>query len=145
MAYFVDSSVLVKLYHQEADSSRYRALIVPLAKQGEVLIADLAQVELVSAFTKLVRMGKLSRVDLEVIVRAIAASQVDFRVLSQSDNILARATALLLKYAQIGLRTLDALQLSYAIEHRQHISVFISADHLLSECARLEDFATEPV
>jgi uncharacterized protein len=144
MAYFVDSSVLVKLYHQEGDSSRYRQLLSPAFAQSEVLIAEIAPVELVSAFTKLTRMGKLTLSDLESVLGVIEASLHLFSVVPQSESILVRSKKLLVSYTKSGLRALDALQLASAVEHKASISVLVSADRVLSECARYEGFVTEP-
>ena len=53
-------------------------------------------------------------------------------------TIIDRASDLIVKYGSLGLRTLDAVQLSCALEDKDQISIAKTADEKLEECLKQE-------
>jgi predicted nucleic acid-binding protein len=132
--YFLDSSALVKRYHQEAGSASVESL---LARPGHrFFISRLALVEVHSAFARLVREAVISPTDF---VRLMARLEEDvaaglLAVAALSSPRLADASALL---SQQGLsypmRALDAIHLAtaQALHLRSRLAAFVAADKKL--------------
>lgn len=139
--YFFDTSALVKHYHVEAGTDAVDRLI---GEPGAVLlIARLTLVETVSVFAHKVRTGEFQAAEFARL-RALFAAHVAgrryqvFRLLNvhydRARNLIARHGL----HRQI--RTLDALQLSVALQLNQvaPIDRFVCADQRLCDIAVLE-------
>jgi predicted nucleic acid-binding protein len=113
MAYFFDTSALVKRYHQENGTAVVDAAIE--SSEHSCLISDLGVIELYSAFAKKVRTGEVDEAAFHDPIRGLAKDIQENRVqvvtLGEVDKRVAIA---LLETHGIteSLRTLDALQLA---------------------------------
>jgi predicted nucleic acid-binding protein len=122
--YFFDTSALVKRYHRESGSDRINAIF---DDQGNVLIiSELAIVEVASALQR-----KRNRGEITVQAMNDAMAQFDNAVLN--DLIVTGFRSGFIQQArnlvrQHGLRTLDALQLTAALEFSALAPVFVCAD-----------------
>jgi predicted nucleic acid-binding protein len=129
--YFFDTSALVKRYHRESGSDRVNAIF---DDQGNVLIvSELAIVEVASALQR-----KRYRGEITVQAMNDALAQFDNAVLN--DLIVAGFRSGFIQQArdlvwQHGLRTLDALQLTTALEFRALAPVFVCTDDRLCRVA----------
>ncbi len=129
--YFLDTSALVKRYHRESGSEQVNAIFDD--QSNVLIISELAIVELASALQRKRNRG-------EITVRALndALAQFDNDVLSDLivanflSDFIRRARDLVLQH---GLRTLDALQLTAALEFRALAPVFVCADDTLCQAA----------
>jgi predicted nucleic acid-binding protein len=120
--YFLDTSAVAKLYRSELGSAFIDRIFSEPASQH--LISRLTIVEMESVLALKVRTGEIDQ----------QAVLDHFR----------SARQLLIKHgATEALRSLDALQLSIAIELRRAglVAVFVAADQKLCRVAALEGFA----
>jgi len=105
MKVFVDTSSLLKLYHQENDSDTIQAVLSDGVT--EIVLSEIATLEFRSAIWKKVREG---RIDKDVAVEVISCFQGDFgnfRWIKLTNEVTESASHLLMKYGNTGLRTLD--------------------------------------
>lgn len=142
--YFVDTSALAKLYHWEVGSERMEALLeTPGAR---LIISQLSLVEIESVFATKVRTGVIDKAALLQLRGRFYAdlSRARFRVALLARRHFQGAEALVRTYAvDHALRTLDALQLSVAIDlcRRRVASELVTSDRALCEVAALEGLA----
>lgn len=132
--YFLDSSALVKRYRQESGSEQIRSLFDE--PNGRFFISRLAIVELVSAFSRLVREAVLDRLAFD---EALARLDADVQsriiivvVLNNARLTDAREILRLIGSTQL-IRTLDAIHLAtaQALHARRHLAAFVTADQRL--------------
>jgi uncharacterized protein len=142
---FLDTSALVKRYHVEEGTSEVdRRFDDP---QHDLIVSRLGFVEILSAFATKVRMGVLSH-DAYDAARKRFLGDVKSRRLSVMRLLAAHyrdAERLIDRNAKSRrLRTLDALQLSAALDlqHQGRIDTFVCADQALCEIAEAEGLAT---
>lgn len=134
--YFLDTSALVKLYHEEDGTKTLDGLIRD--EKPTLVISDLAVIEMTSALLKKARMHIINH---EVCSQAIASFENDlpkFTVLVVEKTIKGMATALLKEFGkERGLKTLDALQLASVLHASQtsQCDLFIVTDAILAEIA----------
>jgi predicted nucleic acid-binding protein len=137
--YYLDTSALVKRYHQEPGSSDIDSLFADPANQ--LFISRLAIVESYSTFSRLVREGLLSPADFAAVTARINADVAGemIRVLALSSKRLADASALFTSHGlSHNLRTLDAIHLAtaQALISRRGNSFFAAADKKLLKAAQ---------
>jgi uncharacterized protein len=138
--YYVDTSGLAKYYIPEQGTGWMRMLIRP-SSLPIVIICDATLVEMFSLLDRRRKMGNLT----STMVSAVQASflyHVTNRYLVEpvDTDIFVQARGLVTKH---GLRTLDAVQLSSAINVANslgEILTFISADVNLLTAAQTEGF-----
>jgi len=129
MKVFLDTSFLLKLYHQEEGSE----VAEDILSKGieEIFLSELAILEFCSAFWKKVREGEL---DEKVATEVIAYFQNDydkFQWIPLQSALIESAEDLLMKYGKRGLRTLDSLQLASALTLKSNNCIFLTSDVLL--------------
>jgi predicted nucleic acid-binding protein len=138
--YFLDSSALVKRYHQESGSVHVENLFN--APANRFFVSRLALVEVHSSFARLVREGVLtssdfgkliSRLESDVATGVLTVAAVSSRRLEAASSIL----------GTLGLtnavRTLDAIHLAtaQALHARSRIAGFVAADKKLLAIAAI--------
>jgi predicted nucleic acid-binding protein len=144
LGYFVDTSALAKLYHWEVGSERMEALVE--APDARLIISQLSLVEIESVFATKVRMGVIDKTALAQLRGRFYAdlARGRFEVVLMARRHFEGAEALVRTYAvNHALRTLDALQLSVAVDllRRKAVSQLVTSDRALSEVAALEGLA----
>ena len=138
-SYFLDTSALAKLYHQEAGSQRVERV---LEERGStIIISRLSIVEMESVFAIKVRTGELSPAGQELARRRLRADLAQGRIFAGppfEERHYQSARRLLIRFGVAwALRTLDSLQLAAALDLHQagHISVIVAADQRLCQVA----------
>ncbi|HEY2414078.1 MAG TPA: type II toxin-antitoxin system VapC family toxin [Pirellulaceae bacterium] len=132
--YFLDSSALVKRYHQESGTEEVERLF---QRTGDRLfISRLALVEIHSCFARLVREGVLAAGDFGSLVARVEADVASglLIVAALSNPRLNEASVLLGTHGLIHpIRTLDAIHLAtaQALDRRANLTAFIAADKRL--------------
>ena len=111
MKAFLDTSSLIKLYHQEEGSDSVMKALSSDIK--EIFLSELAILEFRSAIWKKIR------------------DRNNFQWIMLQSDIVDSASHLLMKYGGLGLRTLDSLQLAAALTLRDEECVFLTSDKLL--------------
>lgn len=138
---FLDTSALVKCYHEEPGTPEAIAIIE--APDSQLRISYLTLVEWHSAFVRKVRMGNLTSEAFQADRALFYADLLSrtFQIVPLEYAHHRRAIGLLLQHGQThGLRTLDALQFAVALDFHRHTSLDASvcADANLCHIARLE-------
>lgn len=140
-SYFLDTSALAKLYHQEAGSEYMDRILREPGSRS--LISRLSIVEMESVLAIKVRTGEIDRRDVEIARRCLRADLGQHRLLVGPPirtHHYQTARTLLVRYGVAeGLRTLDALQLAIALDLLQFglIAVIVAADQRLCRVASL--------
>lgn len=143
MICFLDTSALVKLFHQEEGSER----IVTLYRQGaEIWISDLARLEIVSALYRRFRNHELDEIRLHTALSNFEAQLTVFHIEPISQLIMDEAMQHLKRLGKHhGLRTLDAIHLATFCLISESSWSFIAADNnLLTAAAELGFSAYNP-
>ncbi len=113
MRVYLDTSALLPYYRSEPRSDAVEAFL--RARREPVDISDLTLVEVASALSRWVRRGELSEAQALTIERAldadVEAGRLAVHPLTRGHTRLAQRWLL---GRQVGLRTLDALQLACA-------------------------------
>ena len=142
--YFLDTSALAKLYHNEAGTEFVDRIFSGPASQH--VISRVTIVEMESVFALKARTGEIDQQAVLLARRRLEADLSHSRrlVAAVNDNHFRDARQLLIKHGGTeALRTLDALQLSIALVLKRAglVSVFVAADQKLCRVAALEGFA----
>lgn len=138
-SYFLDTSALAKLYHQEVGSHYVERLV---EQPGSIVVVSrLSLLEMESVFAIKVRTGELSPSGQELARRRLRADVAQGRILVGppiEERHYQNARRLLTRYGvEMALRTLDSLQLAVALDlrHAGQISVMVAADQRLCRVA----------
>lgn len=129
--YFLDSSALVKRYHQESGTADVDELFA--ASGNRLLISRLAIVEVHSALARLVRETVIGATDFDKVVarltRDVASGELTVVAVS-SARLEGALTLIRLHGLTNQVRTLDAIHLAtaLALDTRSRIANFVSAD-----------------
>ena len=120
MKVVIDSSALVKRYIEEPGS---KALEEILKDASELGLSIILTPEVISAFNRLMREGRISTEEYDLIKQALLEDVRDATVLQITPEVIAHAVILLEKNV---LRSLDALHVACALAWRTEL--FITAD-----------------
>ncbi len=120
MRAFFDSSALIKRYIREAGTDE---VLAQCERATELCVAVIAVPEVVSAFRRLVREGRLAETDYAALKADLAADLADAVLGDISPQVVQRAIAALEKHP---LRAMDALHVAAAVVGMA--DVFITAD-----------------
>jgi predicted nucleic acid-binding protein len=137
--YFVDTSALAKLYHQEPGSDYVERILNRAGSRG--IISRLSLVELESVLAIKVRTGVLGIAGQRIVLRRFRADIARDRMVVgppiEEKHYRSAARLLRAHAVSVGLRTLDALQLAVALDLHQSgwISVLVSSDHRMCAVA----------
>ena len=113
MKVFLDTSSLVRLYHQEADT----IIIENVFKDFDVKVvylSELSKIEFISTIWKKVRMQQIDEPDAKKMTDLFDSVSPRYTFIP-TENIIKQARNLIVLYGIQGLRTLDSLQLSTAV------------------------------
>ena len=129
--YFFDTSALVKRYHMESGSERVNAIF---GDQDNILIiSELAIVELASALQRKQNRGEVTFQTMNDALAQFANEVLsDLLVAGFRSGFIQQVRELVLQH---GVRTLDVLQLTSALEFRTLAPVFVCADAKLRQAA----------
>jgi predicted nucleic acid-binding protein len=131
MNMFLDTNVLVKLYHEEAGTDKLTAFLNLYASDLILTLSDLTKIEFHSALWKRVRMKEIKPKTVRKILVALTTDWRMFNVVEVDRTVKEQAAELLDHYAlQTNLRTLDAIQLSTAISAHPIVPIdyFVTSD-----------------
>jgi len=140
MKVFLDTSSLVKLYHQEEGTDELLAFLA----EGvyEIWLSELTMLEFRSALWKKVRTRELGK---NVAVRVMNCFNDDhdkFRWVHLELPITRIALSTIMKYGAKGLRTLDSIQLACALFLEAEDLICLTSDKLLKSFFQLENLET---
>lgn len=141
-SYFLDTSALVKRYIAETGSNWIQS-IIEHATEGNLAIAQITWVEMLSAMSRRQREGSLLGSDFDSICRDFREDfDLEYQVIEVDQALLERAGQLVIQYP---LRAYDAVQLASALRSRSLVTqmpdtqlIFVSADDRLLNIAQTE-------
>lgn len=129
MKAFLDTSSLLKLYHQESGTE---TLSTALAEVEVIYLSELARLEFRSAIWKKVRTQEITSTLANVVIACFEEDYAKFSWIKLDTQAITQAASLLNQYGASGLRTLDAIQLSSALSLKgNNDTVFFTHDKLL--------------
>lgn len=140
--YYLDTSALVKLYHQEAGTDQVEALFTQA--DNSLIISELAAVELYSTVARKLRTGEITEEAFEEVCNNFDDDcNRRFVVTPLSATVSQKAKELLRKHGKVkALRSLDALHLgACSIAQADGSMIFVCSDNRLLEIAALEGHA----
>ena len=130
MDIFLDTSVLVKLYSEEADSYIYDNLF-KLNKINTIFLSEITKIEFESALWKKSRKQLLTLDDLKIVTQKFEEDYKNFTFINTNKGVLKLAKKLFSIYGSQGLRSLDSIQLATCIKLKNEAILFLTADTLL--------------
>ncbi len=142
MIVFMDTSSLLKLYHEELGTAE---LLVFLSQDIEsIYLSELAILEFCSAIWKKTRTGEITVNAATAAITCFQNDFVKFQWIPIDNLLIQQAQVLLMKYGSAGLRTLDAIQLASAflLNERKLDVCCLSADKLLQSFFTQEELLT---
>jgi predicted nucleic acid-binding protein len=141
--YYADTSALAKRYIIETGSRWVIQWIEPTTG-NTTAISKLTFVEMRSVLARRVREQFLTPTQANLLWTDFTAHVIsEYIVVTVDDRVIQRAETLV---AHHSLRTLDAIQLSSALEAQLLLSnlfIFVSADNNLLAAAKAEGFVTD--
>ncbi len=129
MKAFLDTSSLVKLYHQENESDFVMKALSSDIR--EIFLSELAILEFRSALWKKIREKEIEEKAAIEVIECFQDDVGNFQWILMQSNIVDSASDLLMKYGNRGLRTLDSLQLAAALTLKGEECIFLTSDKLL--------------
>jgi uncharacterized protein len=136
LLYFLDTSAVAKLYHEEPGSAVMEALAS--SPTAELWITELTRAEFHSVCLRKVRKGELADEALQTVLACFNDDVRDrFEIVPWQEHMIETAIALLLQHGKArALRTLDALQLIAAQAVPRDNLTFVTADKKLTAVAK---------
>lgn len=131
---YVDTSVLIKRYVKEPDSSRAGGLL----KRHDLLTSSIVFLEALSAFSRRRGTGELLFDDFSAIVTRLRDDRRHWRVVELTDTVLGKAEDLI---PRTSVRALDAIHLASALIVKSSSGIdipFITADARQRSAAQSE-------
>jgi predicted nucleic acid-binding protein len=135
MKIFLDTSALIKLYHQESGTQEIESLFNNF-KITAIYLSELAKIEFTSTIWEKVRTKEISENSAKITITFLETDFDKFSFISIDSMILEQSKLLFSDYGMHGLRTLDAIQLSTAISLKTYSDLFITSDILLKSFFR---------
>jgi len=134
MKAFIDTSALVKLFHEEEGTDSITNLIE--MNRDDLFISALSMLEFTSALQRLFRAGTISEDNLTTVMKAFKDELPRFKIRSVNQSVINRAEKLLQEYGRfLGLRTLDSIQLASYILLDLNEGLFVASDLNLLKAA----------
>lgn len=141
MRIFLDTSSVIKLYFKEQGTSNLDKVFTNNIIT-KIFISELTKVEFRSAIYKKIRTNTLTKQNAHDIIDAFAVDEENYTIVLINRDIINGAQSFLEKYGEKGLRTLDAIQLSSAVNVKNQINFAISDDKLLVDFFDSENIRT---
>ena len=134
MNIFLDTSALVKFYHEEKGTASITALILDCS--GDIFISELAKLEIISSFCRRFRSKEIDEDAYQEALEAFREDLQRYKLVPLTYLVLKKAEVILLDLAPTtGLRTLDALHLATFILGSSSDSLFVAGDKILLQAA----------
>ena len=137
MNVFFDTSSLFKLYHREIGTEELMSLFNEIGIET-IFLAELTKLEFSSAVWKKCRKNEIDETLATQLIEKFDKDSVKFSFIPESQLLRQKAKGLIGKHWRKGLRTLDSIQLSSALNVKNEIELFLTFDNLLSEISQIE-------
>jgi predicted nucleic acid-binding protein len=132
---FLDTSALVKLFHEEPGSDIVEKLVVD--ENNDIWVCELVRLEFLSSVYKHLRQKELTENEADNVIQSFEEQLRFFNVEPLGSVVLNESEALMKEYGKIeGLRSLDALHLAACRLLAEKDWVFVCSDSRLCDVAR---------
>lgn len=139
MNLFLDTSAVVKIYHQEKGTEKFTQYLEGISDELFLTTSDITKIELHSALLKKYREKEISEKDLSEVFQLFDKDFQKYNIIFV-DHIIKNITLFMLDGLGIkyGIRTLDSLQLASAVfaNNYSKIDYFVSSDKKLLNIAK---------
>lgn len=139
MNLFLDTSAVVKIYHQEKGTEKFTQYLEGISDELFLTTSDITKIELHSALLKKYREKEISEKDLSEVFQLFDKDFQKYNIIFV-DRIIKNITLFMLDGLGIkyGIRTLDSLQLASAVfaNNYSKIDYFVSSDKKLLNIAK---------
>lgn len=139
MNLFLDTSAIVKIYHQEKGTEKFSKYLSGISEELFITTSDLTKIELHSALLKKFREKEISQSNLAEVFQLFDKDFQKFNIIIV-DNFIKTLSLQMLDIlgTKYSLRTLDSLQLSSAVYANNYskIDYFVSSDKKLLNIAK---------
>ncbi len=140
MNVFLDTSALVKLFHEEKGTEAVTDFI---KKTNVIWISELAKLEIISAFCRMLRRKDINVIEFNRVLELCDEQMSSFKVIPLGSVTLEQAGYLLKEFGiRFSLRTLDAIHLAAFTLLADKSWKFIAADEAMCNIARLLSYDT---
>jgi uncharacterized protein len=130
MIAFLDTSVVVKLYHKETNSEK---IIKQLRTVNQIYLSEIAKLEFCSAIWKKYRTEEIDIEQVNKVISLFISDANKFEWIIMKSDVLKSAQNLLAEFGTNGLRTLDSIQLASALTLREYDCMFFTEDKILKK------------
>ncbi|HED38506.1 MAG TPA: PIN domain-containing protein [Ignavibacteria bacterium] len=134
MNLFLDTSALIKIYHQEKGTEEFSKYLSEISQELFITISDITKIELHSALLKKYRTKEITQKNLSKVFQLLDKDFQNFNIIA-TDNIVKNISIIMLDNLGIkySLKTLDSLQLASAFFFNNYskIDYFVSSDKKL--------------
>lgn len=130
MKIFLDTCALFKLYHDEEDTIRFEN-IFKKNTISSVFISELTTLEFSSTLFKKVRTKEITELQAKQTISVFNSDLSKYHIVLIDSAVIKAAINLVAKYGNVGLRTLDSIQLATALLIKEKAELFVTADKLL--------------
>lgn len=136
MNIFVDTSALVKYFHEEEGTPVVTSLLD--TSDNVIVVSELAQLEFISALHRRYRLKELNEESLNEAIEAFNQEYSTFQVQPVSRLIMQEAKELMLKYGkENSLKTLDSIHLATFFLLKKEDWLFVASDNDLIKIAKV--------
>lgn len=142
MNVFLDTSSLVKLYHEETGTEEIQSLFSNQVITA-IFLSEITKIEFSSAIWKKCRNNKFSEEDARAVLNKFESDLVRYTFVELSGRVIEEAQRVMAKYGMLGARTLDVIQLSTAILLSKKADLFLTSDILLKSFFEAENLSTQ--
>jgi len=142
MRIFLDTSSLIKLYHDESGTKNLDSIFDEF-EISEIYLSELAKVEYNSAIWKKVRTKELTKTEGIELINSFIEDYEKFNFVDLNNLMIYDARELISKYGNEGLRTLDSIQLASILEIKEKLAFVVTSDKLLRKIIQLEGIETK--
>jgi predicted nucleic acid-binding protein len=137
MKIFLDTSSLFKLYHLEAGTQDlmdfFKANVI-----DSIFLAEITKIEFSSAVWKKCRKREIDTDIAQILIDKLETDSKNFSFIEESKALRGMARDLIGKHWEIGLRTLDSIQLASVLTIKTEIEFMFTTDIVLSKISLLE-------
>lgn len=139
MKYFLDTSALVKIYHQETGTEKVLELY---KSRKNIVISQLSKIEFIATIHRKFREKEINGKTVRVLLEKFEFDMEDkLELLIFSSAVVDEASRLLCVYARTeALRSLDGIQLAFFGVYCEGVDVFVCSDARLAKVAKSEGY-----
>ena len=132
MKVFFDTSSLFKPYHRETGTEE---LMMMFNSNGieTIYLAEITMIEFSSVVWKKCRKNEIDENAAKKLIEKFELDTIKFTFVQENQLLRQNARELIEKHWRKGLRTLDSIQLSSALNVKNEIDLCLTSDNLLSE------------